>query len=208
MATKPSLLIPNVRDPQHEAAWKSIKAVTDYQFTQMAGFASATALAALSAQIAALQAQVAALSVSTATTYTANQTIAKGQVVYEPLPGMVALADSGTQTQAQSILGIATAAGTSGTQITVATAGQTVTGLFGLTPGPVFLGPSGSLTSTPPAAPSFVGYVGYAISSTSVLVLTQSPQQVFENQTPTITYPAIAFAPSGYTNLYLLKVNA
>lgn len=66
-------------------------------------------------------------------------------------------------------MGFVTASTTSPDDTTVYFPGQIVTGVSGLTPGPVFLSAtSGSVTSTAPsAADNLVQQVGYALSATS-----------------------------------------
>lgn len=180
MAKTPSILLPNVRDPQTEASWKSVKAVADHLTTALAtsGTSNAVSLTALQAQITALQAAVAALQAAIAglePTYTCSVPIAKGQVVYEASAGHVAIADNSTLQTSQPVLGIATESGAAGQKITVATDGLTATGFVGLTPGPVYLGPAGTLLSANPHWPLYTTIVGYAVDSTAVLVLISSP---------------------------------
>lgn len=232
---RPSLLLPNVRDPQTEASWKSLKAVLDYMNSQMSGagtgVASDTNVASLQSQVAALQTAVAALQAQsqtpatptnpstpatpstppsaavTANQYIASATIVAGQAVYCPSPGYIVPADYSDLGQATSLVGLAATSGTVGAKVTVSFPGQFAPNSSGLPDGAAYLGANGTLLDSPPAAPLVTAFVGYVVGN-SVLVQLNGPQQVYLNDTPAIDYPAISYAAvQGYPSLTQMQVN-
>lgn len=88
--------------------------------------------------------------------------------------GLAYMADKANLADANRILGIAAVSALTGGTLTVATTGILVTGAV-WTPGPLFVGTAGALTSTAPSAPNYEFQVATAVSSSILIVSPQFP---------------------------------
>jgi hypothetical protein len=166
-------------DRQLQLALKQLQSASQSLSKTAASSATQANLAPIYAQLAAFATEIANLIAEVASlmpsTFTAGQTIAKYQVVYERTTGTAAVADNTSAPTA--ILGFALNAASVGQSVSVAQDGDTVTNpTWSFTPmGAVYLSSTGSVTQTKPSSGSVVP-LGYAVGTNSVLVLIQPPQ--------------------------------
>lgn len=95
------------------------------------------------------------------------------RAVYRRADGLIDYADAATATDIARAIGISIGAASSGAAITVMMLGEMTEGSWSWTaPGLIFLGASGALTQTVPAAPGseFLAVLGYAVSPTRMYV--------------------------------------
>ncbi|MBS3025576.1 hypothetical protein [Acidiphilium multivorum] len=98
-----------------------------------------------------------------------------GQLAVAASSGGVVPADSGTVAIAGAVMGIAATAAIAGGSLEVQAAGQMEFGGWAWTPGaPVYVGPAGVLTQTPPAA-GFLQIVGVAQDATTLVIALGDP---------------------------------
>lgn len=89
--------------------------------------------------------------------------------------GTVAVCDAGTLSHAATFLGVSRDAASAGAPVSVQTEGELIEPSWSWTPGlPVFVGASGALTQTSPAA-GFALVVGFAQSPTSLWIQPRPP---------------------------------
>lgn len=88
----------------------------------------------------------------------------------------VTYADNLDATRQNGMVGVTLQAALSGDTVNVCVLGTITEISWSWTPNrPVYLGASGALTQTPPAAPAFQRIVGYATSDTSLFVSVEQP---------------------------------
>ena len=89
--------------------------------------------------------------------------------------GQLVPAQSGTASQAGNVVGIAINGGQAGTSIAIQQSGEMSLSSWSWTMGlPIFVGPNGPLTQTPPTA-GFSQVVGVPLSATSISIGLESP---------------------------------
>ena len=107
----------------------------------------------------------------TSTTYEAAEDIGGHSAITLNTAGKAIKATNTNSKHAAAILGVTSAAVTTGSQVAATDIGLVTNPGWGLTIDmPVYLGLNGVLTQTIPVSPSFIKQLGIAISSDSVLV--------------------------------------
>jgi hypothetical protein len=140
--------------------------------------ATVASAATLTASVAALQSSGGGSSstpTTSATTYLANNPIIAYQALYLISTGTVAVCDPTIPAQAFGCIGVATGGASPGSAVPVATTGViTINNAKFIAQRPVFVGPAGALTQTPPTGAVIIP-VGVALTATSIFVIPGQP---------------------------------
>lgn len=103
-------------------------------------------------------------------TMTAGMTISGHRVVTQQSDGTAIYADATNPSHVSVPLWLTLGAAVSGDQVTAQASGEVTEPSWTWTPGPIYLSTSGQITQTVPASPAFLAQIGYATSSTSVVL--------------------------------------
>jgi len=109
-------------------------------------------------------------------TATAHGAVSGNHVVAYRSDGTVEHASAATPAHQWASVGITVGAAADGAEVTVQSFGKMIEPGWSWTPlGLIYLSTAGNLTQTPPAYPSFLRVIGYAITATSMWIDIQSP---------------------------------